>query len=515
MTYDRAARRAAAFLCALVLTTAPRPASGQDVPPTAPPPAVVAEDRLRALEAQNQQLQQQLLELSRRHDDLNTRFGRPPAPAAEAPLPNIPGQLGRPIPQGTDVVETGDAALPRARVDLTQGVRFLSPDGLYRIEFHNLTQVEGRFYNPSGDPLVNQIDIPRLRFIFAGQVGQYFEFVSSTQRGYGSLDVFDAYINLKFDPAFNVRLGRTKTPYTYEYYKMGEGDLIGMERSVFVGNLSGNRQIGAMAFGRVWEDRLEYAAGVFDGPRRSFQDFNNFKTPYALVNARPFLHGTSDLLRYLNVGASGSYGRDKNPLEPNALRTANDETTTAAIESISPAFLKFNPGASQVGGTAFWSGDVAWFYRGLTTLAQYNGGYQTYALTQNRQTRSTRVPYTGGSVAVTYFLTGEEPFNRRELIPLREFDGKDPARNPGAVEVFSRAAYLHAGANVFASGLADPRLWSNDALVFDTGVSWYPNRYTRFTAEWQHSAFGSPVQVGPTRFTDSLELFWVRAQLYY
>jgi len=472
-----------------------------------------AEDRLKALESRNVQLQQQLTDLSRRYDDLNTRVGR--APATEAPLPNSPGQLGRPIPQGTDVVETGDAALPRARVDLTQGVRLLSPDGLYRIEFHNLTQTEGRFYSPSGDPLVNQFNIPRLRFIFAGQVGQYFEFVSSTQRGYGSLDVFDAYINFKFDPTFNIRVGRTKTPYTYEYYKMGEGDLIGLERSVFVGNLSGNRQIGAMAYGRLLEDRLEYAVGVFDGPRRSFQDFNNFKTPYALVNARPFLHGGSDLLRYLSLGASGTIGRDKNPLEPNALRTANDETTAAAIDNISPAFLKFNPAAQQVGEQAFWSADAAWFYRGLTALAQYNGGHQTYQLTQNRRTTSTRVPFSGGSVAVTYFVTGEEPFNRRELIPLRDFDWRDPLRHPGAVELFSRVAFLNAGANVFTSGLVDQRLWSNDAVVLDNGVSWYLNRYVKMTADWQHSAFGSPVQVGPTRFTNSINLFWLRAQLYY
>jgi len=30
-------------------------------------------------------------------------------------------------------------------------------------------------------------------------------------------------------------------------------------------------------------------AGVFNGPHKSFQDFNNFKKPVPVVNTRPFL----------------------------------------------------------------------------------------------------------------------------------------------------------------------------------------------------------------------------------
>ncbi len=512
-------RGGVASLLAVALLTASSAAQQPAPEPADPPPAPGAEPppdmRLRALELQNQQLRAELADLSRRQDAL-TRAVTPPPPPREAPLGNTPGQLGRPIPAGLDAVQSPDAPpLPSARVDLSQGVRIFSPDGQYRFEFHSLTQVEGRFFSPAGGQLANNFDIPRQRLVFAGQVGPYFDFVSSTQRGYGTFDLFDAYINFKVSTEFNVRVGRTKTPYSYEYYKTGEGDLLANERSVFIGNLSPNRQIGVMAFGRVWDERVEYAAGLFNGPHRSFQDFNNYKNPFLFVNARPFLYGGSDLLRYLNFGGSANYGRENDPLEPNALRTANDETTAAAVDNLSPAFLRFNPNATEQGETAFWSGDTNWFYRGLTAQAQYNGGFLTYALPRGRRVDATRVPFTGWSATLAYFLTGEETTNRREIVPLRDFDLRNPWAGPGAVEPFARVAYINAGANVFTSGLADGRLYSNDALVFDNGVHWYPNRFVRVTFDWQHASYGSRVQVSGNRFTDSTNLFWLRTQLYY
>jgi hypothetical protein len=69
-----------------------------------------------------------------------------------------------------------------------------------------------------------------------------------------------------------LRVGRTKVPASYEYYQIAEGDLIAPERSLFTGNLSGNRQNGFMEHGRILGERAEYALGVFNGPRRSFQD---------------------------------------------------------------------------------------------------------------------------------------------------------------------------------------------------------------------------------------------------
>jgi len=499
-----------ALLAVLCLT---RLSSGWTAPPSSP---VGVEARIETLEAQNRELQQTL-------DNLLRRLGTSPeGTIREAPLRPSPEQLGRPITLTRDVVQTDGEPLSRARVDLEQGIRLLSPDGRFRIELHNLTQAEGRFFSPTGDPLSNNFNIPRQRLFFSGIVDEDFEFYSSFQRGYGAFDLFDAFVNLHFSQELNFRCGRMKTPYTYEYYKTAEGDLMAPERSLFVGNLSPNRQIGLMVLGRLFADRLEYAVGLFNGPQRSFQDFNNYKNPFLYFNARPFLHGSSDLIRYLNFGLSANYGRQDDLLEPNALRTSNDETINPAVALVSPAFLQYNEAATIFGEKAFWAADLNWFYRGLTLQLQYNGGFITYRLPQDRSPANSagsgllqRVPYTGGSAAVSFFVTGEDRVTRKEVIPLRPFKVGHPVQNPGAIELFSRVAYLEAGPEVFANGLADPRKWSRNSLTLDNGVHWYPNRYVKITFAWQHSEFGSPVRISPTRRTDSIDLFWLRTQLYY
>ncbi|HEY3787625.1 MAG TPA: porin, partial [Urbifossiella sp.] len=462
------------------------PFGGPNPPSVLPPaPGSSAELRLRSLEQQNADLNRQLIELSQQQQLLLNRMNRLPVQYAASNY-DIPGQLGRPRQQG--VVSGEEREETHTTVDLSKGLRFTSSDGLYKLEIHDLTQGEFRGFGETSPSSAGQgglhdnFDIPRQRLYFAGSFDHYFDFYSVLNRGYGSLDVLDSYVNFKADSAFNVRMGRTKTPYGYEYYKIAEGDLIGPERSVFVGNLSPNRQIGMMAFGRLLNETVEYAAGVFNGPHRSFQDFNNDKMVALYLNTKPFLYGGSDLVRQLNLGASVNFQRSNDPLEPSALHTANDETVTSAANNVSPTFLQFNPAAIELGNQAFWSGDIAWYYRSLTSLIMYNGGFITYGL----PTRTgIQVPFEGGSVAFTYFLTGEEIITRKEVEPLRDFDLKDFINHPGAFELYTRVGILNAGSTATSSGLVDPRMWSRSATVLDSGVNWYMNRFVRIFMDWQ------------------------------
>lgn len=480
-----------------------------------PPIVSAAEQRILSLELQNAELGRRLDDLVNQQQAILNRLSQPTA--QEAPLDySIPGQLGRPLQRGGDSIGSGEEET--ARVDISHGIRILSPDGKYRVELHNLTQPEFRAPFPTSpssvgtNGLVSSFDIPRQRFYFTGSIDKYFDFYSVLNRGYGSLDVLDSYVNLKYDKTFNVRVGRTKTPYGYEYYKIAEGDLIAPERSVFVGNLSPNRQIGAMAFGRLAGESVEYAAAVMNGPHRSFQDFNDAKMVALYVNTKPFLYGNFDQLRNLNLGVSANFQRSNDPLEPNAFHTANDETTTSASFNVSPTFLQFNPQAMEKGNQSFWSGDIAYYYRNFTSLIMYDGGFITYAL-PNRA--GIEVPFEGGSAAFTYFLTGEEIVSRKEIEPLREFQLHDVWNNPGAIELYTRMGILNTGNQAFTSGLVDPHLWTHTAYVFDNGINWFMNRFVRICFDWQHSEYSSPVSLGAGRFTNSTDMFWFRSQIFF
>ena len=414
---------------------------------------------------------------------------------------------------------------PRSRKVVTEfsdGLTWKTEDDFFALTFHNLTQLDLRTFNPTapGGALADNFVIPRQRWYFVGHVSPNVDFYTVINRGYGSLDLLDSFADFNFGKIekdkFQLRVGRMKTPYTYEYIKISESDLIAAERSVFVGNLAPNREVGAMAHGRIVDEKLEYALGVFDGPRRSFQDFNNSKDLFAFINARPFSKGDSDLLKQLNLSCSVNGGHENNPLQPAALRTANDQSPSATVGNVSPTFLTFNPTVMENGSRLQLAGDVAYYYKSQGILAEYEGGFQDY--TASATSARTRVPMSGYSVAMFYFWTREQITRRVYLLEPREPFGTVATggrRGRGAIELFSRFANLHLGSSVFAGGLANPALWSNTANVTDTGVNWYLNHYTKLTFDWQYSDFGKPVSLSATKSASFMNLFWLRTQIFF
>ena len=275
------------------------------------------------------------------------------------------GTSGRVYPPETSL--RGEEKVPRrlAKVEFAEGLELSSPDDEFKLTFHNMTQAEYRAFPASEEGLLHsQFFIPRQRWYFTGRVTRNVEFYTSINRGYGSLDVLDAFLSYRIDERLRFRIGRMKTPYLYEYYSIAEGDLVAPERSIYAGNLAGNRQIGAMALGELYEGRLGYAAGIFNGPRNSFQDFNGAKDFIAYVNSRPFLTSeTFKALNYLNMGGSFEVGYQNNPTQPPILTTANDETAATnnqrsnhSLPRFSPSITKSLNKVSATNGRGTWPG---------------------------------------------------------------------------------------------------------------------------------------------------------------
>jgi phosphate-selective porin OprO and OprP len=429
------------------------------------------------------------------------------------------GTEGRVFPPET--AQRGEEKVPRrlARVEFAEGLELSSPDDEFKLTFHNLTQAEYRAFPGSQQGLLqSQFFIPRERWYFTGRATRNVEFYTVINRGYGSLDLLDAFISYRIDERLRFRIGRMKTPYLYEYYSIAEGDLIAPERSIYAGNLAGNRQEGAMALGELYEGRLGYAVGIFNGPRRSFGDYNSAKDVIGYVNSRPFLKSESlKPLNYLNIGGSFDAGYQSNPTQPPILTTANDETSASnnpTVESLSPTFFAFNSNVVERGQRNAWAGHLVWFYKSLMVLAEYGGGVAGYATSASKT--STYIPYDGYNVSASYFITGEEITRRVNVVkPKRDFSFARGKWAPGAWEVFGRFSSLEFGREVFTAGFADPNLWSNHAWATDIGLNWYLNFYTRVFLDWQHSEFGSPVVIAPDRFGPTRDLFWLRFQVFF
>jgi phosphate-selective porin OprO and OprP len=408
-----------------------------------------------------------------------------------------------------------------SKVEFAEGLEFISDDGEFRLQFHNLTQAEYRGF-PTHDEgvLQSQFFIPRQRWYFTGDLTKYMGFYTVINRSYGSLDLLDAFISINVDPKFNFRIGRMKTPYLYEYFSIAEGDLIAPERSLFAANLSMNRQIGALFRGELLNDRLSYAIGIYNGPRNSFGDFNASKDLIGIINSRPFLASERfPSLRYFNIGGSWDVGyqSNNNTPQPTFFETANDQTSGNGAVAVSPTFLHLNNNVVEFGERTQWAAHTVWFNKSLLLMAEYGGARAGYGFTNGMA--STPVNFSGYHVTASYFLTGEQLTRRVNIVkPRRDFTFdflKGGPFNPGAWEVFARFSTLDIGRNIFTGGFADPNLWSNHVWATDIGVNWYLNFYTRIFLDWQHADFGNPVSVAPNKFSSTTDLFWVRFQVFF
>ena len=537
-------------------------------PPTAPAPAPEPKDpdvravleRLRAVEERLDAVTREKVELSRRVDELTKPAAAPVVPEAPAPGAPTPWESssspghdpGGPTTGGSEISRGGQTNGPqmgatnasvgggasrkanaqdignrrlgkipiKTRYDYERyGLLFSTEDDELTMKVNLMLQADAKIYSPAGgDPTNSGWYVPRSRIYFTGRLTKPVAYHLSFQDSNGGgLQVLNAYLDFARDERFQIRVGRFKTPYTYEFYKIPVYELLSPERSIFNVNYQGNRQIGAMAWGEVFDGRLEYAVGPFDGPRNSYQDFNSTPDLFAFVNLTPFLKSETTWLQNFNIGGSMDWGVQNNPVSPTSLRTnqqtATDvPTSTSAASSGTVPFLGFNSNVRERGVRELWELHTAYFYKGLSALAAWDAGFDSYATTGNR---SISVPVGGFFVQAGYLLTGETVNDNALIDPLHPFDLRPGKFGLGAFQPTARYSTISLGKQVFTGGFADPNQWTNRVQMTDVGFNWYLNKWTKVYFDWEHAMFASPIVLSPGRSQVTSDLFWFRFQFYY
>jgi phosphate-selective porin OprO and OprP len=119
----------------------------------------------------------------------------------------------------------------------------------------------------------------------------------------------------------------------------------------------------------------------------------------AFLNFKPFYNKEEGfLLRDLQFGGSVDAGNENQPTVPAALRTnsapaAGGVDTSGAANAACVPFLAFNPNVRERGLRGLWELHAAYYYGGLTLLAAWQGGYESYAL--GTTGAPTRIPIGG------------------------------------------------------------------------------------------------------------------------
>jgi phosphate-selective porin OprO/OprP len=436
----------------------------------------------------------------------------------------VPGGSFPPVPRPGDRFES-PATLEdkRNRARFGPGFEWISDHDEFILQFHNLTQLDYRGYLQGGQAAIDDtFGLPRQRWIFSGHITREIGFMASLQQGFNSVNGLDMFLDVNYDRRLQFRVGRFKTPFTYEFFVEPIQGLITPERSLFFNNFGQNRDVGLMAYGQLlngpnFDDvsKLQYAAGIFNGNRNGFLANQDGKFLSAYVNAHPFGERKDSLLENFNIGGSMFTGRNAQAAVPATFRTV---VPTTGDDILGIPFLALNsPPFRLQGPMAFWDLHAAWFYGPLAIITEWQSGYQNYANTLNAAslTRHIRVPVESYYVTAAYLLTGETRSSVGVVKPKHPFTLRKGESGLGAWEIFARYNYMDIGSSVYSFGLADTRGNANRLWMTDLGINWHITQYVKMVFDWNHADFNNPVIFAPGKYQPTANTLWWRVQLFF
>lgn len=365
---------------------------------------------------------------------------------------------------------TTAAAKSAAKVTASDGrIEIASGDGATSLRLRGLVQGDYRWYDAANDPNDTFI-LRRARLIFEGKFGQLFSYVIQPELA-GTIQILDANVNVAFTPAFNVRVGKFKTPVGLEQLQSDPVAFFN-ERSVAT-NLTPNRDVGVQFQGDVLDKALSYTIALLNGVPDAGNnttggaDFDSDKTIAARLFATPFAKDKDSMLNGLGFGIAASVGD---------YATASGRTSGYRTDG-QQVFFAYESGVVANGRGFTWSPQAYYYHGPLGILAEYVGS----AIDVQRGAPIVRtVENHAYNLTVGYLLTGEDS-SYRGVTPKTTFDPS--AGTWGAFEVVARLAGVDIDDKVFvgtaAERLASPNTSATKLTAYGLGLNWYLSRSVR------------------------------------
>ena len=361
-------------------------------------------------------------------------------------------------------------AAPKINVD-QKGVAFRSGDGNYELKLRGLLQGDARVF--VGNQGQNDTFLLRAaRPIVEGSLGKLVAYRFTPEFAGDSASILDAYVDLRFDPAYTVRVGKFTSPVGLERLQ-SSSTLVDVERSL-VSELAPNRDIGAQLQGELAKGRFSYALGVFNGSvdgRDAVTSNPDNDFEYAgRVFFEP-LKGSDSAWAGLGFGLGASAGQ-KHGSGNNFLpryRTPGQAT-----------FFSYRGTVLADGDTLRWS-PQGWFYRnGFGLQAEYIASRQQVS----RNTQRTVLENHAWQATASYVLTGEDA-GYRGVTPLHPLGING---GHGAVELTARYGALDIDKDAFPF-YADPASSAARIRSWTIGANWYLTANLKLATNYLYSRF--------------------------
>ena len=369
---------------------------------------------------------------------------------------------------------------PLATVDLplkpavagadVSGFTIKSVDQNFTLKIGADLQIDNRSFSGEGsNAYINSTLLRRVRPTFSGTVYKYVDYFFRPDFGQGSTIIYDAYLELKYFPWANVRVGKFKPPVGLERLQ-SDDDTSFVERGLPT-LLVPSRDIGYQVSGALFKRRFNYAVGVFNGvpdnglsdsSASSHRDFAGriFLTPFASESAFGSLG--------FGVGASG--GNVDGEALP-VYRTVGQNT-----------FMTFANGVTEAGHRTRVA-PQGYYYAGPFGLL---GEYSVTAEGLQKGTARHNVAFRAWQVEASYLVTGERK-SFTSPAPRRVFDPSSGGW--GALELAARVGNFAADTGLYGYGFLDPAKSPREAREWVGGANWYLNRLVRISVDYGNTNF--------------------------
>lgn len=451
--------------------------------------------------------------------------------------------------------------------------------GDFELKIKGLVQADVRTflddYNPTNSTVTattntnglysnDTVTFRRIRPTFEGSFGKLIGFRLTPEfAGTGGGEVagnnliVDAYIDLKFDPAYTLRAGKVKGPVALERIQSG-GALTFVERG-FPTELAPNRDLGIQLQGELFSSTLNYTLGYYngtaDGRDITGNDVDNRKEVGARLFFEP-LKNDPGFFQGLGFGVGSSFGsKDQGAFNSaNAAsflpryRTPGQATffqyRTGATAATGGSIVNGTPTAGTAGTTGvFAAGDHVrispqlYFYRNsFGLLAEYISSEQdlsqgfipggaapanppttTAAPTTPSAYNTKALENTAWQIATSFVLTGEDAGFRGVTKPNSPYTiggtgwgALEIAARYGVLEIDDAAFEATTENGVTFRSFADPVTQAAKAEAWTVGLNWYLTSNVKAVLNYTKASFeggGGGTAAAPNDRTDEKTVF--------
>lgn len=382
-----------------------------------------------------------------------------------------------------------------------KGLSAKSADGNFEIKLKGLVQADQRLF--FGDDEIPQNDsflFRRIRPTIEGSFGSLIGFRLTPEFAGDSATIVDAYVDVKFDPAYTLRVGKLKGPIGLERLQSGGATAL-IERA-FPTELAPNREIGAQLQGELAGGRVNYAIGVFNGAPDGRDDATSDVDDNFEYAGRVFFEpwkNAANALSGLGFGIAASIG-DKEGAGNNFLpryRTPGQNI-----------FFNYR-NTVLANGEHFRLSPQAYYYRNAFGLqAEYIQSRQALELAGNPAS-NTELSNSAWQVTGSWVLTGEDAGYRGVLKPNAPFTSG--GEGWGAFELVARYGELDIDDDAFPL-YANLSTAASQATAWGIGLNWYLNSNLKLAFNHTHTQFEGGA-VGSDR--EDEKTFFSRIQLSF